>query len=74
MVLGVVGSIPHGRPIELFLIAVLHDWSTKGHGMCYPMCEMVHIKAPFLLIEKSSSYSGGKGFTLFSYLSCSLPF
>ena len=23
---------------------VLHDWCNKGHGMCYPVCGMVHIK------------------------------
>ena len=31
---------------------VLHDWCTKGHGMCYPVCEMVHIKDPLLLIKE----------------------
>ena len=29
---------------------VLHDWCTKGHGMCYPACGMVLIKEPLLLI------------------------
>ena len=29
---------------------VLHDWCTKGHGMCYPVSGMVHIKEPLLLI------------------------
>ena len=33
---------------------VLHDWCNKGCGMCYPVCGMVHIKEPLLLIEKSS--------------------
>ena len=33
----------------------------KGHGMCYPVCEMVHIKEPLLLIGKSS-LCGGIGF------------
>ena len=23
---------------------VLHDWCNKGHGMCDPVCAMVHIK------------------------------
>ena len=32
--------------------------------MCYPVCGMVHIKDPLLLIEKSSLYSGGSGFPL----------
>ena len=33
---------------------VLHDWCTHGHGMCYPVCGMVHIKESLLLIETSS--------------------
>ena len=31
---------------------VLHDWFNKGSGMCYPVCGMVHIKEPLLLIGK----------------------
>ena len=23
---------------------VFHNWCNKGHGMCYPVCWMVHIK------------------------------
>ena len=33
---------------------VLYNWYNNGHGMCYPVCGMVHIKDPLLLIEKSS--------------------
>ena len=36
---------------------VLHNRSNKGHGMCYSVCEMVHIKYPLLLIGKSSPWS-----------------
>ena len=55
MVRWVVGSILHGGPIELFSFQpVLHDWYNKGHGMCYPVCGMVHIAEPLLLIGKSS--------------------
>ena len=51
-----------GGPIELFLVpASDHDWCNKGRGMCYPVCGMVHIKEPLLLIDKSS-LSGGSGF------------
>ena len=32
--------------------SVLHDWYNKGRGMCYPLCGMVYIKEPLLLIEK----------------------
>ena len=65
MVLWVVRSIPHSGPNEPFLIpAVHHDRCTKGHGMCYPVCGMVHIKEPLLLIRKSSICSGGNVFPL----------
>ena len=40
---------------------VLHDWCNKGHGMCYPVYGMVHIKQPLLLIGKSS-LCGSSGF------------
>ena len=40
---------------------VLHDWCNKGRGMCYPVCGMVHIKEPLLLIGKSS-LCGSSGF------------
>ena len=33
---------------------VLHDWFNKGCGMCYPVCGMVHIKEPLLVIGNSS--------------------
>ena len=42
---------------------VLHDWCNKCCGMCYPVCVMVHIKEPLLLIGKSSP-CGGSGFPL----------
>ena len=45
-----------GELIELFL-----DWCDKCRGMCYPVCGMVHIKEPLLLIGKSS-LCGGSGF------------
>ena len=41
---------------------VLHDWcNKKSPGMCYPVCGIVHIKEPLLLIGKSSP-CGGSGF------------
>ena len=59
MVHWVVGSILHGGgPIDL---VVLHNWCNKGCGMCYPVCGMVHIKEPLLLIGKSS-LCGSSGF------------
>ena len=32
---------------------VLNDWCNKGCGMCYPVCGMMHIKEPLLLIGKT---------------------
>ena len=63
MVQWVVGSILHGvDPLSYFSFQpVLHDWYNKGRGMCYPVCGMVHIKEPLLLIGKSS-LCGGSGF------------
>ena len=42
---------------------VVHDWCNKGCGMCYPVCGMMHIKEPLLLIGKSSP-CGSSGFLL----------
>ena len=35
---------------------LLHDWCNKGCGMCYPVCGMMHIKEPLLLIRKNSRF------------------
>ena len=51
-----------GGPNELIRFQpVLHDWCNKGRAMCYPVCGMMHIKEPLLLIRKSS-LCGGSGF------------
>ena len=56
---------------------VLHDWCNKGRGMCYPVCGMVHIKEPLLLIDKSS-LCGGSGFPFslseWSLTICLMPY
>ena len=56
---------------------VLHDWCNKGCGMCCPVCGMVHIKEPLLLIGKSSP-GGGSGFPLslskWSFTICPTPY
>ena len=53
----------HGLSDQFFMVdslsyflfqLVLHDWFNKGHGMCYPVCVVMHIKEPLLLIGKSS--------------------
>ena len=59
----VLGSILHGEPIELFLVPASAPWRyTKGGSMYYPVCGMLHIKEPLLLIGKSRPWSGGSGF------------
>ena len=79
MVRWVVGSILHGvDPLNYFSFQpVLHDWCNKGHGMCYPVCAMVHIKEPSLLIGKSS-LCGGSGFPFslseWSFTICLTPY
>ena len=68
MVRWVVGSILHGvDPLSYFSFQpVPHDWCNKGRGMCHPVCGMMHIKEPLLLIGKSSP-CGGSGFSLSLY-------
>ena len=41
----------------------LHDWRNKGRCLAYPVCGVIHIKEPFLLIGKSSP-CGGSWFSL----------
>ena len=79
MVQWVVGSILHGvDPLSFFLFQpVLHDWCNKGHGMCYPVCGMVHIKEPLLLIGKSSPCSGSEfplSLSELSFTICPTPY
>ena len=40
--------------VTQMLQPVFHNWCNKSHDMCYPVCEIVYIKEPLLLIEKSS--------------------
>ena len=50
-----------GDPLSYFSFQpVLHNWCNKGRGMCSPVCGLVHIKEPLLLIGKSS-LCGGSG-------------
>ena len=74
MVRGVVRSILHRvDPLCYFSFQpVFHDWCDKGRGMYYPVCGMMHIKEPLLLIGKSS-LCGGSGFPR-RYLSGPLPY
>ena len=74
MVQSVVGSILHGvDPLSYFLFQpVLHDWCNKGRGMYYPVCGMMHIKEPLLLIGKSSSRGCSRFLLLLSEWSFSI--
>ena len=65
MVQWVVGTILHGvDPLSYFSFQpVLYEWCNKDRGMYYPVCGMMHIKEPLLLIGKSSQ-CGGSGFPL----------
>ena len=52
------------NPLSCFSFQpVLCDWCSICCGMCYPVCGMMHIKEPLLLIGKSSPCGGG-GFPL----------
>ena len=51
-----------GGPIELFLVPASAP-QLVYQNMCYPVCRMMHIKEPLLLIRKMSP-CGGSGFPL----------
>ena len=81
----VVRAFAHGAmgrridpPLSYFSFQpVLHDWCNKGCGMYYPVCGMMHIKEPLLLIGKSS-LCGSSGFPLslseWSFTICLTPY
>ena len=56
---------------------VLHEWCNKGRSILYPVCGMMHIKEPLLLIGKSSP-CGSSGFPLslseWSFTICLTPY
>ena len=63
-------------PLSYFSFHPLfHDWYNKGRGVCYPVCGMVHMKEPLLLIEKSGRCRlvAAAGF-LSRCLICPLPY
>ena len=41
-------------PLSYFSFQPVLNDCNKGCGMCYPVCGMIHIKEPLLLIGKSS--------------------
>ena len=72
---GAIGSLDRSfmlDPLRYFSFQpVLHDRCKKGRGMCYPVCGMVHIKEPLLLIR--SRPCGGSRFLSLN-LNGSLPY
>ena len=52
-----------GHQIDPSMVDPLSYFLFQGRGMCYPVCGMVHIKEPLLLIRKCSP-CGGSGFPL----------
>ena len=79
MVRWVVGSILHGGAIELFLVPASGPRLVynKGRGLSYPVCGMMHIKEPLLLLGKSSP-CGDSGFPIslseWSFTICLTPY
>ena len=74
----VVGLILHGvDPLSYFSFQpMVHEWCNKGRGMCYPLCGMVNINEPLLLIGKSN-LCGGSGFLSLSewpFTICPTPY
>ena len=79
--------VRNGRPVHdveisdlshwNWLISLDHDWCNKGRGMCCPVCGMVHMEQPLLLIGKSSPCGGG-GFPIllseWSFTICLMPY
>ena len=71
MVRWLVGLILHGGPIDLLL--VLASAPRLDHGMCSPVCGVVHIKDPSLPIERVAHVVAAAGF-LSRYLNDPLPY
>ena len=70
-----MGWIKVGR--SLTTISLSSSLPFSHHGMCYPVCGMMHIKEPLLLIGKRS-LCGGSGFPLslseWSFTICLTPY
>ena len=72
------GTTQHGFTLTVFrrwalascFQPVLHDWCNKDCGMCYPVCGMMHLKEPLLLIVANVAAGG----FLSRYLSGTLPY
>ena len=43
--------------LNFFMLQQVPDWYIKHHGIYYPVCGVVHIKDPLVLIGKNSPWS-----------------
>ena len=66
------GILGHWIDPDFLFKPLLHNWCNKDHCMRYPVCGMVHIKEPLLIIGKNSPCCGGSRFSL--SLSGPLPY
>ena len=48
--------------------AVLQDWCNKDRGMCYPVCEKVHMKDPVIIHSRGSFHKAILATVDLSYL------
>ena len=56
---------------------VLQNWCNNSHGTYYPVCVMMHIKEPLLLLGKSSRCSGSRfplSLSEWSFTICPVPY
>ena len=54
-------------PLSFFSFhPVIHDWFNKGRGKCYPVCRIVRIKEPLLLIGRITHVAAA------GFVSCNL--
>ena len=77
MVEWVIGLIPYGGSIELFLVPASAVRLVYQRLVC-TICGIVHIKYPLQLTGKSSPWSGGSRFLLllyeWSFSICLMPY
>ena len=68
--------IVHGLLFLSSSNASFYHPSHKGCGMCYPVCRIVHIKEPLLVIGKSSPCAAAEFLSLskWSFTICLMPY
>ena len=68
--------ILHGvEPLSYFSFQpVHHDWCNKGCGVCNPLCGMVYIKEPLLLIGTHVAAAGFLSLSEWYFAICPTPY